>query len=371
LTREGLEGFAVDLLSDLGASVSERHGLIWVDVPERLQSSLDLPAQAVLTLQPDRVGEFGAELLAPGSYLLERLLAIAIARGRWEAVRNVVPHEGWAMEILEEAGLPPGWTARVGEEGEVLVPIFSFRTTLTADDKRENFVSIAVVPGDSAGLRLPWSTAAAELPLVTRPPGPVDLPAAYETARATLSSLMRSEVEAFRKEALAALEEEVRRTFRYFDGTLAEIEPSAALDSESLRRAVEAERDRRLTEAVERLEPHATAGLASIRVVVTQAARIRLRSHSEVETDVRLDAFTRTIRGLRCEGCGAGNGPWISLRPDRCFRCAATEAGSAQLPGRRRSDTARPRRKAARAAAQSPRGSKERSRSSHVRRRRS
>lgn len=371
MSPNGLEGFAVEVLTDLGASVTEREGLLWVEIPEGLRSSLELPDHAVLTLQPERAGEFGAELLAPGSYILERLLAIAMARGRWEVVRSVDASEEWALTVVRKAGLPPDWTPQVAEVGEVSIPVFSFRTTLTADDKRESFVSLAVFPGESVGLPLPWTSAAAPLPVAPLPLDGVDLGLAYEAACTTLSSIMQSHVGSFRKEALAALEEEVRRVLRYFDGTLAEIRSSGSFESDSFLRAVEAERDRRLAEAVERLEPLATARLASIRIVMTRGALVRLASDAGKEAEIRLDAFTKSIRGLQCEACASRTGPWVSLRPDRCGRCGPTEAASVRLPTHRPSDIARPRRKADRAGGRSLRGSKERSRFADGSRRRS
>ncbi len=371
MSRAGVEGFAVQFLEDLGAVVSEREGLIWAEIPDGLRSALELPDHAVLTLEPERVGEFGAELLAPGSYLLERLLARAMARGRWDVVRSSDAADNWALEIAGLAGLPSGWTPLVAEHGAEIIPVFSFRTTLAADDKRESFVSLAVFPGETVGQQLPWAVAAQDLPPATLPPDSFDFQAAYETARASLSSIMRGDVASFRKDALSALEEEVRRVFRYFDGTLAEIRSSGDSDSDSFLRAVEAERDRRLAEAVERFEPSATAMLASVRVVVSQVARVRLRAGDGDEVDLRIDSFTKSIRGLQCVACGSSNGPWNSLRPDRCVRCAATEAASAPLPVHPRSGIARRRRTADRAAARSPRGSTARSRFGDGSRRRS
>src|SRR5207249_3914933 len=81
-----------------------------------------------------------------------------------------------------------------------------------------------------------------------------DLEAAYRLATESLRTTTGVEVERFRTRSLGLLEEEVRRIFGYFDRTIDGLRESDPGGSQDLLRAVMAERDRRLTEAVERLE---------------------------------------------------------------------------------------------------------------------
>src|SRR6266571_2132194 len=109
---------------------------------------------------------------------------------------------------------------------------------------------------------------------------------------------MRDEVERFRAKSLGLLEEEVRRIFGYFDRTVSEIRDADPDGSADLVRAVMAERDRRLAEALERFEPRATAVLCSIRAVLTPSVRMRVPL-VEGDAEVRLDAWSRQARVTR------------------------------------------------------------------------
>jgi hypothetical protein len=345
-----LRSFAVALLEDVGAEVRADGMFLWLRVPEPVQASLDLPARACLTFDSEHVGEFDAELVAPGSYLLEKLLGLATRRGRWDVGRLATPAEGWIGETLRR--IPrlstdePGPDAPAQTEEPLL--LFAFRTALTSDEKREGFHLIAVPMDGAEGWEVPWPLAEEGLVPATLPGTPPDLEPAYRTARETLERGIQDEMGAFRRSALTSLEEEVRRIFRYFDGTVAEMRDAAPSGAEDLVRAIEAERDRRLAEALERFEPHAVASLCSVRIVFVPTIRTRVRVERGETYEVRLDGLTRHIRGL----------------PTRL-----TGAESVPLLGRPRSGTPRPQRRAARAGTRSPRGSRERSRSAASRRR--
>src|SRR5256886_13187761 len=87
------------------------------------------------------------------------------------------------------------------------------------------------------------------------------------------------------------LEEEVRRIFGYFDRTMEEIQAADPDGSQDLLRAIRGERDRRLTETLERFDPKARASLCAIRAIQTPIARVRLRFLGGAPIEGTLDAW--------------------------------------------------------------------------------
>ena len=332
------------VLEDVGVDVRGDRSFLWLHVPEAVQPSLDLPAQACVTFDPDRVGEFDAELIAPGSFLLEKILDLGMRRGRWDIARCVLVSDDWVASALEGApGLASGGPVEILDRGEEPLTLFTFRTTLTSDEKREAFHLVAVTRDGSDGWTVPWPIPEEGLTPVDLL-GPVpDLHPAYVRATDVLCDQIAGELDAFRKASLAALEEEVRRIFRYFDGTIAEVLEAAPSGARDVVRAVEAERDRRLAEALERFEPHAAASLCSVRIIYVPNARVGCRTDHGDRVEILVDGLTKHTRIL----------PGIP-----------TEAGPAPPRGRPRSDTPPRRTRAGRDRARSPPESRAQSQSS-------
>ena len=360
-----LRPFVIEALTDLGARVSDGDSLVWVQAPESVQRDLEVPARFALSFDPERSGEFEAEMVAPGSYFLERLVSVVTRRGQWDVSRCAVTATDWISDALRESGLDPetAVSSRVdGIEDEFLL-LFAFRVTLVSDEKRESFHLVAVSLVD--GSTWPEDPDRADRGLVRHPAPAIrpDLEAAYRLATESLRTTTGVEVERFRTRSLGLLEEEVRRIFGYFDRTIDGLRESDPGGSQDLLRAVMAERDRRLTEAVERFDPKASASLCSIRAILVPTARLHLEFPDGTRTESRLDAWSRRLRGLACKTCGGAEGPWRPSRDGlRCARCAATQAESARPRGRPRSDTPRRGTRAGEASARASRGSTARSR---------
>ena len=339
-----LQSFVVDALTDLGAVVSPGGSLVWVHAHESVQHDLEVPANFALTFDADRSREFEAELVAPGSYFLERLIAVIARRGRWDAARYEVSGTEWIPAALRESGLGPETGVRSHVDGieDGLLWLFAFRVTLLSDEKRESFHLIAVSPSEQCAWPVDPSRPDPEL-IPNRSSGTfANLESGYQLAAETLRSITSGEVDRFRARSLGLLEDEVRRIFGYFDRTIEGLRESDPGGSQDLLRAVMAERDRRLTEAVERLDPKASASLCSIRAILVPTARLHLEFPDGTRTESRLDASSRRLRGLACKTCGGAEGPWRPSRDGlRCARCAATQAESARPRGRPRSDTPR------------------------------
>ena len=349
----GMRQFVLDALADAGATVSEGDALLWVQVPETVRSGLEIPARFAMTFDPERVREFDAELVAPGSYLLEKILFLATSRGRWDSERFETSDADWVGKALSASGLTSEAGVRFEVEAidERALLLFSFRVSLVSDEKREQFHVIAVSPtADSAW---EWDAGGTDAGLS---PGsaliPQDVEAAYRLATHALQERTRETVHRFRAMSLHLLEEEVRRIFGYFDRTMEEMREADPDASTDLLRAIQAERDRRLTETLERFDPKAKASLCSIRAVFVPTARARLGFAGDRWVVVTVDAWSRHVTGLVCQACGGKDGPWITQESGvRCRRCGPTRAESAPPRGGLRSDTPRPRRQASRGRA--------------------
>ena len=368
-----LRRFVLDTLVDVGAAVSEADSLVWVQVPEKVRSDLEVPATFAITFDPDRIGNFEAELVAPGSYFLERIVSLAARRGRWDVARFEARAGDWVGESLSECGLGPetGVHFETLEIEETALPLLSFRVTLISDEKREHFHFIAVCP--AAGSAWEVDPAMADSGLIAAPDAgvPPDLETAYRLGTEKLRERSRDAVGRFRAASLQLLEEEVRRIFGYFDRTMEEIQAADPDGSQDLLRAIRGERDRRLTETLERFDPKARASLCAIRAIQTPMARVRLRFQSGAPIEGTLDAWSRHLNGLSCEVCHGTEGPWKPQGSGRirCVRCSPTQVESARPRGRPRSDTPRRRRQDGRGSGRSPRGSRARFRAASGRRR--
>ena len=369
-----LHRFVSEVLTDAGATVSGSGSLLWVQVPADLRPDLEVPSTMVMTLDPERVGEFDAELVAPGSYRLEKILSLAARRGRWDAARFEPPTSDWAVAALTESGFDPPSLVRA-EVRDVLPSVlfeFSFRVTLISDEKREHLHRIAASPMTGSAWELDSASMEAGLfPASEAAFAAETIEVAYRLATDALRDRARSEVESFRSANLALLEEEVRRIFGYFDRSIEQIQKADPGGSRDLVHAFEDERDRRLAETLDRFDPKARASLCSVRAIVTPVARIRLHLPNEARIDMVIDAWSHHTAGVKCEFCHREEGPWQLLGPGhiQCARCASMQVESVRPRGRPPLDTPPPGRRDARGSVQSSRGPKARSRAASGRRR--
>lgn len=361
-----LRPFVIEALTDLGATVSEGDSLVWVQAPESVQRDLEVAPSFALAFDPERSREFEAELVAPGSYFLERLVSVVARRGQWDVSQCTVTGKEWISEALRESGLGPDtadFSLVDGIEDEILL-LFAFRVTLVSDEKRESFHLVAVSLVDGSTWPVDPDRADHGLLAHASPGIRPDLETGYRLATESLRTMTSVDIERFRTRSLGLLEEEVRRIFGYFDRTIDGLRESEPGGSQDLLRAVMAERDRRLTEAVERFDPKASASLCSIRAILVPTARLQLEFPDGTKTESRLDAWSGRLRGLVCSVCSGTAGPWRPSSQDglRCTTCASKPAESARPRGRPRSDTPRRGMRVGEASARSPRGSKARSR---------
>jgi hypothetical protein len=369
---DAVRRFVVDTLTDVGATVSEADSISWVQIPDAVRADLEAPARFAITFDPEKTGQFDAELIAPGSYFLEKILTLATRRGRWDVARCQPPDEGWIGSALSNAGLgvEAGVEVESTEIGETMLALLSFRVTLVADEKREQFHLIAVCTESSVAWEVDPQCADSGLVPAPDVTVPLDLQTAYHLGTDALRAKSRSSLDEFRAANLHLFEEEVRRIFGYFDRTIEEIRAADPEGSQDLLRAIQGERDRRLSETLQRFDPVARASLCAIRAILAPTARVRLRLPDGARLEGTVDAWSRHLGGVACHVCGGTEGPWTPMEAGvRCPRCASRRAESARPQDRPRSDILRRGRRAARGSARSPRGSKARSRAASAPRR--
>ena len=123
-----LRPFVLEALRDIGASLSDGESLVWVQAPETVQRDLEVPANFALAFDAERNREFDAELVAPGSYFLERLVSVVVRRGRWDMSRCDVSGSEWISDALIECGLGPetAATSRINGVEDELLLLFTF-----------------------------------------------------------------------------------------------------------------------------------------------------------------------------------------------------------------------------------------------------
>src|SRR2546428_7597031 len=240
-----LRTFVVEALAGLGATISEGGSLGWVRAPESVQRDLEVPANFALAFEPEHSGAFGAELVAPGSYFLEGLVAVTTARGRWDASRFEPSEADWVSAVLSDSGFgsESGVRPRVLAIEDGILLLFGFRLTLISDEKRESFHLIAVSPVDGSA----WAVLPDPEDSRLVPDAPIDfhpeLESAYRLASEAVRDETRAEGDRSRSRSLGLLEEEVRRIFAYFDNTLAGVREAGPAGSPDLLRAGMAARD--------------------------------------------------------------------------------------------------------------------------------
>src|SRR5439155_9787136 len=157
-----------------------------------------------ITFDPDRVEDFEAELVAPGSYFLERIVALAASRGRWDVARFDAADAEWIQRSLSDGGLgsETGVHLETAELGETVLLLFSFRVTLMSDEKRERFHLIAVSPTTGSAWEVDPTMADSGLMAVPEARIEPDLQTAYPPGAETLRETTREAVGSFRAASL-------------------------------------------------------------------------------------------------------------------------------------------------------------------------
>jgi len=340
---EAIRPFVLGFLRDVGAEFHEEGGLVWVSAPDGLATVLGVETRFALAFDPASAGRFGAEPAVPGSYVLERMLSMAMVRGRWDVGRVAAPAAGWARNaaVASRSRTTDEHGVEVTEQTERFFLLFVFRVTFLSDEKRERLCGIVTTADGKEAWSVEPSLWDVEASHATLPAGLADHEAAYDRAVQALREVTRTERAAFRRTSLALLDEEVRRVLRYFDRTLAEIREATPNPSPGLLHAIETERDRRLAEAVERFDAQATATLCSVRAMLVPCATLNVVPAEGGEpVEAHVDAWTRHVRGVPC-GCAS---------------CVVTGGGPAPPRGRPPSGTPRRGSTAARAGRRSSRG---------------
>jgi hypothetical protein len=332
-----LVAFASRLLEREGALVEVQDGAVEALLPEGLGERLGLPAHALLA-QDERAG---AQRLAYGSELLEKLLSLATPRLVAASARlcGVAARPDAARAAAQGFVLRNGLcTASAVHPHEGLRLCVHAACVLHGDERREGLVSACVSPGRGlvAGFEAdlpalePSAIAPLSLPLATRAAG-----------QALAACAMKAQALAgpFRESMQRRHQRDRERLEGYFADLSAElarratggrVDPAAA---EASRQALAKDRAAKLealaARSILRIEVRAIAALLVSSPAFLVGMELRRRKGAR-EIELEFDCATRRLVAPPCEACG-GPAPRPAVCDDAlhllCEVCAPRPQG--------------------------------------------
>ncbi|MCC6444949.1 MAG: hypothetical protein IT210_16025 [Armatimonadetes bacterium] len=217
-TISQLESFCREALRLLGVSMRESGpGALEVLVPPERLDLFEGRERIRLVFDPVRAGE-EAELVAPGSFALERLLAAVRQRGSLAHYRLKASAEVPAEPPLkvENGDARPVSSRR---RYHALLTVW-FAVSLVSDEDREDLrgVTVDLATGKaSAGTPSVWPDRAVELEAGEGEDIEVDLAAGFQAARVAAEASARQWAEAAQEESEQRLSREIERLNGYYD----------------------------------------------------------------------------------------------------------------------------------------------------------
>lgn len=346
LPRSPLEAFVRDC--------AEVTGGVWEEVEAQVYDLL-LPTAAGgeealrVTFDPEALPEHPtAQLASYGTPLVDRLLAGAIARGRFSRLYviglNLTPHDlaGRARRALT---LPPD--CRLSLERIRLLhfaqAVFWFQATFVSDQKEQEVLPVGLDLHYGRQVRhleqLLDRGHLAEAPAAYLPESArLSLAAAYRVARAGVVPTVAALANTRAREATEQVERQVARMVRYYADLRAELEEQverARTRSESLDRFAgrrEAlEREERIRVAELRQKSALRLELRLLQVLVVQQPKLLLRAAVKADDrpaaplELVWDPLTEALEAAPCPECGRPTLAWNLTRQGRllCPVCAA------------------------------------------------
>lgn len=362
MTAGPLEAFVLAYVEAVGG-VSEElepqlHDLV---VPAEAAAALEVGAAGVLRVafDPEALADHpGAELVAFGNPLLDRIFADAQARGRTARIFlsgfNLFPHD-LAAQVRRGLTAPEGVDVLPGE-GRVLhheTALFTFQVTFVSDEKEQDLIPVAVDLRHGRLVRhLPEVLARAaisEAPPVPYPDAAaIPLAEAYALAREEAVRAIDVAAHARRAELSARLSRETARVRRYFADLRAELADRRARASakgadrsrvEEQAQALDREEGARLDELARKLALDVHVRLSS-RLSVAQPKvivplRLATRDGRDGRAEVVWDPATDRVEPLTCPGCRRPTRT-VALAAAGAVTCPACAAPAAPAARRRR-----------------------------------
>jgi hypothetical protein len=287
---EHLERFARRVLEREGARVERSgKGLVVSGLPASL-AGVFTAEPASLVFEDTRSRRAEGDLVAPGSYAMDRLIALARARGGAARVFLPATHAGKEGTLLRSL------------RGETRTPVreylpryrFEFHLSCEADFPFEEFVRVEVDP-----VRESVGAAPADDPEGDAEPDPaLRLPSAralrgaYETARAAAEEAAGRLAERAIRNARRVFERERENVEHYYRQLIAEerrageSRGSRGNGSEERVRSLKREWERRVKEETARLSPTVRGSLSSLLVLHAPGLLVRVKGAGTVRIDL-------------------------------------------------------------------------------------
>lgn len=210
-----IRAFCTEALSHLGLSVAEADGHLDVEVPPNALDLFDGRPSLRLAFRPEDVDD-GVELVVPGSYVLERILAAVRTRGGLGAIR---------LEPAAQASPSPGLTlanaeARLANSQTLTraVLLTSFRVSLVTDEDEDRLFGAAIdlATGEKCEIdpRIVLDHAGQKCPIPAEATG--NLESAFRAAQSAAMDFAREWADSMQQKIDARLAQETVRLNGYY-----------------------------------------------------------------------------------------------------------------------------------------------------------
>jgi hypothetical protein len=347
-----LKQYVIDLVTVVGGITEERdETLLEIALPPDLACQNGIPELLTLAFNSEVAAETpGTELLTFGSPLLDKLLLPGLAIGRVTKKFAIVPGVRIPPNLLErinsrisfERSRRPSVCSTAIESYESVW--FQYMVTYISDEKFSDSTIVAVDAGTLADdtaflpeLKGVFLSDNSELAPKIPPAASYSYPEIFRTAAERLKVAARPQFRYYQAQAGSFCRVELAKVLHYYQVVLHElaIREKNAADPEKKARlqakiaTANAERERRITDVVNKYRLTAQARLDSIMIVVLPKIKVKLElQHKEdlYYPEIYYNLATNSVEPLSCPRCGAR---FTVAYPaaDGTFVCSPEEAG--------------------------------------------
>jgi len=338
-TLSELSEFVLSLYESQGAIVeAPRYGIYEALLPDDLAARLDIPAlQRIVFDEPGPPEEDGKLYLTRGHPLIDRLVELVRqSPAPTQVYINNVRLDKRGLLALARRALTLSNARLVEAERQVEAAAlfhyvrFTFKVTLTTDEKREQLVSVTLDAQN--GWRVDWAAIEAEATLEDAPAfahllpaspiwiaeqDPLSLPALQgllERARCAVIEELAPVIEAVQRRAARYLELDRARLEQYYDELahdlerrLQRAESDRRATLQEKRAAIQTERQAKLADAETRYRLRIDLELVTAEVIVQPKLALEVKIETRgtaIRRRVVWDPLLHRMEPLRCDVCG-------------------------------------------------------------------
>jgi hypothetical protein len=363
--EEGNPMTAPSLLEEFVRDYVETTGGVWEEVEPQVYDVL-LPSSAGsevvrVAFDPEALPEHpGAQLASYGTPLIDRLLADAVARGRYAQLYlvglNLTPHDLPAL-LRRALTLPDGSSLQTQRVRPLhfTQALFWFRATFISDQKEQEVVPVALdlhygreVRHLDALLDHSRLTEAPALPLAEA--RRLSLTRAYPLARDAVLPTVAALANIRNRDTTAHVERQVARMSRYYADLRSELDEQRSRAEHrgddlsrftGRREALEREERLRITELRQKSALHVEVALLTVLLVqqpkLLATAAVVAKGHAPAPLELVWDPLMGTVEAAPCPFCHRPTLAWAWGRPERGNPAPLVCPTCASQPGRRRS----------------------------------